>query len=70
MIVPAYVNSTDAESPSVFQVRAQDISPENIGNIVISAIKQFEQMLNQGALVSLDKNRARARILPLLKEQR
>ena len=66
----AILASTDAESPSVFQVRAQDISPKNIGNIVISAIKQFEQMLNQGALVSLDKNRARARILPLLKEQR
>ena len=57
--------STDAEAPSVFQVRTQDISPQHIGNMVLSAIEQLEETLKQGALVSLDKNRARARILPL-----
>ena len=60
--------STDAEAPSVFQVRAQDISPHHIGDLVLSAIKQFEESLNQGALVTLDKNRARARVLPLRRE--
>lgn len=60
---------TDAESPSVFQVRTQDISPQHIGNLVLSAIKQFEERLKQGALVSLDKNRARARVLPLRREE-
>ena len=61
--------STDAESPSVFQVRTQDITPHHIGNMVLSAIKQFEGRLKQGALVSLDKNRARARVLPILREE-
>ena len=60
--------STDAEAPSVFQVRTQDISPHHIGDLVLSAIKQFEESLKQGALVSLDKNRARARVLPLRRE--
>ena len=60
--------STDAESPSVFQVRTQDISPQNIGNLVLSAIKQFERSLKQGALINLDRNRARARVLPLRRE--
>ena len=39
--------STDADSPSVFQVRTQDISPQHIGNLVLSAIKQFEERLKQ-----------------------
>ena len=61
--------STDAESPSVFQVRTQDISPQHIGDLVLSAIKQFKEELKQGALVSIDKNRARARVLPLRREE-
>ena len=61
--------STDAEAPSVFQVRTQDISPQHIGNLVLSAIKQFEGSLKRGALVSLDKDRLRVRVLPLRGEE-
>lgn len=61
--------STDAEAPSVFQVRTQDISPQHIGSLVLSAIEQFEERLKQGALVSLDKHRAKARILPLRRQE-
>jgi len=61
--------STHAEAPSVFQVRTQDIAPHQIGDLVLSAIKQFEERLKQGALVSLDKSRARARVLPLRREE-
>ena len=65
----AILASTDAESPSVFQVRTQDISPQHIGDLVLSAIKQFKEQLKQGALVSIDKNRARARVLPLRRQE-
>ena len=61
--------STDAESPSVFQVRTQDISPQHIGDLVLSVITQFKEELKQGALVSIDKNRARARVLPLRRQE-
>ena len=61
--------ATDTESPSVFQVRTQDISPQHIGTVVVSAFVQFEKPLNKGAIVSLDEKRARARILPLRKEE-
>ena len=61
--------STDAEAPSVLQVRTQDISPQHIGNLVLSAIEQFEERLKQGTLVNIDKNRARARILPLRRQE-
>lgn len=61
--------STNAVSPSVFQVRSQDISPQHIGNLVLSSIKQFERSLKQGALISLDRKRARARVLPLRRDE-
>lgn len=60
----AILAATDADSPSVLQLRTQDISPKRIGESVLSAFKQFEETLNQGALVSIDAKRARARILP------
>lgn len=60
----AILAATNADSPSVFQVRIQDISPSHIGGMVISAFRQFEDSLSQGALVSIDEERARARILP------
>ena len=61
----AILAATNAEAPSVLQLRAQDISPNRIGKEIIQVLKQFEDMLNRGALVSIDRERARARILPL-----
>ena len=61
----AILAATKADSPSVLQLRTQDISPKRIGESVVSAFKQFEDLLNQGALVSIDQIRARARILPI-----
>lgn len=60
----AILAATDADSSSVLQLRTQDVSPQRIGESVISAFKQFEETLIKGALVSIDEKRARARILP------
>jgi hypothetical protein len=60
----AILAATKADSPSVLQLRTQDIFPRRIGESVVSAFKQFEDLLSQGALVSIDQKRARARILP------
>ncbi|WP_292870924.1 DUF5615 family PIN-like protein [Nostoc sp. LPT] len=43
--------ATGADTPSVIQVRAQDILPNNIENLVISALNQFESLLESGALL-------------------
>lgn len=51
--------------PSVIQVRGQDILPDQLGPMVITAIHRFEPLLRSGALVVIDQNRARARALPL-----
>ena len=56
---------TQAEGPSVIQVRTQDVTPAAIGELVVSALRQFEPELEQGALIVLDESRARARVLPL-----
>ena len=64
----AILAATKADSPSVLQLRTQDISPKRIGESVVSAFKQFEELLSQGALVSIDQKRARARILPISRQ--
>lgn len=65
----AILSASGAESPSVFQVRTQDVSPHRIGNAVLQSLQQFEELLMQGALVSIDEARARARILPIYPRQ-
>jgi predicted nuclease of predicted toxin-antitoxin system len=56
---------TRAGSPSVIQVRTQDVTPAAIGALVVNALRQFEGPLEKRALIVLDEARARARILPL-----
>ena len=51
--------------PSVIQVRTQMVVPEAIGDLVLKAIRQFARELEQGALITIDSYRSRARILPL-----
>jgi predicted nuclease of predicted toxin-antitoxin system len=56
---------TQAGAPSVFQVRAQDVSPEHLGPLVCRTLAQFASELESGALVTLDEARQRVRLLPL-----
>ena len=46
---------TQAEGPSVIQVRTQDLTPAAIGKLVISALNQFQTELEAGALIILDE---------------
>jgi len=64
----AILASTSALGPSVVQVRTQDVSPEGLGELVIGAFRQFEEVLRRGAIVSIDESRMRSRILPLKSE--
>ena len=58
---------TQAEGPSVIQVRTQDVTPAAIGKLVVNALQQFKSELEKGALIVLDEANVRARILPLKK---
>jgi predicted nuclease of predicted toxin-antitoxin system len=61
----AILAATRADGPSVFQIRAQALSPRRLGDVLLSALSRFEKDLLTGALVTMDEARARARILPL-----
>jgi predicted nuclease of predicted toxin-antitoxin system len=61
----AILAATRGDKPSVVQIRAEDISPEAIGRQVIAALKQMADELEQGALLTIDPNRTRMRLLPL-----
>ena len=57
--------ATRAAAPSVIQVRTQNVMPESVGIIVVDAVKKFKDMIEYGALISIDHKKARARVLPL-----
>jgi predicted nuclease of predicted toxin-antitoxin system len=63
----AILAATRAAAPSVVQVRAQDVAPEHLGDLVIRALRQYEDILQRGALITIDETRLRSRILPLIR---
>ncbi len=61
----AILAASRAESPSVLQIRTQDVAPAHLGRLVLSVFERFGHQLTQGAIVSVDDRSARVRILPL-----
>jgi predicted nuclease of predicted toxin-antitoxin system len=61
----AILAATQRRRPSVLQVRSDILAPGVIGRVVLMAIRQAQQALLDGAILSVDANRARVRILPL-----
>jgi len=51
--------------PSVVQLRSDNLDPDAIGPKVISALRQLDSELNAGAVVSVDPQGTRMRLLPL-----
>ncbi len=60
----ALLAATRVIAPSVIQVRTQDVLPNALQPVLIHAIKQFHREIAEGALISIDPHRARARVLP------
>ena len=61
----AILAATHGEKPSVVQIRADDVSSDVIGKQVIGALQQMSSDLADGALLTIDTNRTRVRLLPL-----
>lgn len=57
--------ATQANAPSVIQVRVQDTFPEVLIDTVVAVLEQFEPQLTAGALITIDKSKSRVRILPM-----
>lgn len=63
----AILANTDANGPSVVQVRARDVFPEGIGAQVVRVLAEQDEALRSGAIITIDEIAARVRILPLRK---
>lgn len=61
----AVLAATGGLGPSVVQLRARDISPDAIGMNVLTALRQSAVDLNLGALLTIEADRSRLRLLPL-----
>ena len=56
---------THEAGPSVLQVRTEDTLPDYLEETVIAVLNQHEADLSNGALVVVDENRSRVRVLPI-----
>ena len=61
----AILAATQGRKPSVVQIRAEDVSPDVIGERIVVALRQMAIELDAGALLTIDPWRARLRVLPL-----
>lgn len=51
--------------PSVIQVRTQDVSPDHLGTLLVTALRAHGEALTSGALLTVDEAKSRVRILPI-----
>lgn len=56
---------TQVKTPSVIQVRGQNIMPDAILHLVVQTVNQYKPELEAGAIIVIDQARLRVRILPL-----
>lgn len=57
---------THREKPSVVQIRSDNLSSDVIGPQIVTALRQLEEQLQEGALVIVEPLRTRVRLLPLV----
>ena len=56
--------TTFMNTPSVIQVRAKDIMPQVLGDLLMMVLREHESDLTSGALLTVTEDRTRVRILP------
>ncbi len=61
----AILAATSGRTPSVVQLRAQDLLSEAAMTIVASALEVHREDIERGALLSIDEGGTRVRMLPL-----
>lgn len=56
---------TQAEGPSLIQIRGPHVLPEQMADALVSSLHRFRSDLEAGALLLIEPGRSRVRILPL-----
>lgn len=60
---------THGRKPSVVQIRSEDVSAEIIDRQTVAALRLLQNELEAGALVTIEADRTRLRLLPLRTEE-
>ena len=56
---------TKQQRPSVLQIRTQNVTIKNLEPLLIQTLRQFEDVLDNGALIVVEQAKKRVRVLPL-----
>ena len=62
----AILAATGGGKPSVIQIRADDTSPEVVGSSIVAVLHKLSAELEAGALLTIEPERSRIRLLPLM----
>jgi predicted nuclease of predicted toxin-antitoxin system len=63
----AILAASGASIPSVVQIRSANVAPDHWGVRILALLLEHEALLNSGALITVDTDRNRVRLLPLLR---
>jgi len=64
----AMLAATRDVRPSFVQIRSDNVSPGAIEDRVVTALRQLEPELRNGALATIDPSRTRISLLPLRRD--
>ena len=64
----AILAASHHKKPSVAQIRAEDLSPNVIGAQIVAALRSVRAELEAGALLTIESDRTRLRVLPFANE--
>ena len=59
--------ATSTRSPGVVQLRGKDIAPQSAGMYLLAALARYAPDLEKGALLTIDQERCRIRMLPIVR---
>jgi len=62
----AILTVTHNDKPSVIQIRTGDVAPSVTAKLVLNALRTAVEEIETGALITIDLNKTRIRILPLI----
>ena len=65
----AILAATNADSPSVIQIRTQEPTPLHCAELITEVLGRYAEQLSMGALISIDEYRTRIRVLPLKQQK-
>ena len=56
---------SQANGPSVIQIRTQDVLPSHLSDIVLRVLSENKSAIESGVIISVDEAGSRLRLLPL-----